>query len=343
MIAVVGGGLIGACIAFELHQAGEEVLVLDADLPGAAWRAGAGLLSPSGEKLSGTLLEADANQSLSLWPDFARRLEAVSGQSVGFREGLFRVGFSPEDARHLNDDPDGQACLPPLPHLQAARFHASEGRVHPPSVRNAALHGLPVERARVDRIEPRGEGVVIHTDCATIEARIAVVACGAWSDKFDLPVRAVQGQALLLDAPSDLPTLYGPPQTGSSQYALGRPDGLYVGATIRDTSADETSPDADAACSLRVTARRLFGDAANVPQIQHLVGFRPTTPDGLPLVGRHPTLRNVLVATGHSRHGVLLAPLTARRVLQHVRELLAQSPPQTEQENQIQPMQEVTR
>jgi glycine oxidase len=371
MIAVVGGGLIGACIAFELHQAGEDVLVFDADLPGAAWRAGAGLLCPSGEKLDGTPLEADANESLRLWPDFARRLEASSGQSIGFREGLFRVAFDEEEARVLNAESDGEAVVlngnengtrvagaeasgeapvvnadshakvKAFPHLSAARFHASEGRVHPPSVRNAALHGLPIQRARVERIEPTEKGVVLQTDGEAIEARIAVLACGAWSDRFGLPVRAVQGQALLLDAPPDLPALYGPPRIGSSQYALGRPDGLYVGATIRDTGAHETSPDADAACSLRATARRLLGDAANAPQLQHLVGFRPTTPDGLPLVGRHPTLANVLVATGHSRHGVLLAPLTARRVLQHVRELLGASSLRVERESETRPVQKV--
>ncbi|BCM94202.1 glycine oxidase [Abditibacteriota bacterium] len=322
MIAVIGGGLIGSCVAFELNQAGEDVLVFDADLPGAAWRAGAGLLTPSGERLNGTPLEADARQSLSLWPDFVRRLEAASGQSVGFRFGVYRVALNDSEANTLNADTDGELSQPPLPHLRAARFHANEGCVHPPSVRSAALSGLQVERANVEHIEPTDSGVEIETDAGIFSAQFAILCCGAWSSKFGLSVRAVQGQALLLDADSNTPSLYGLPQSGASQYALGRPDGLYVGATVRDTTTIETSPDAEATRALRQKAYRLLGvQTASAPLIKQLVGFRPTTPDGIPFIGPHHELANVLVATGHSRHGVLLAPLTAQRVLQQVQEM----------------------
>lgn len=328
MIAVIGGGLIGSCVAFELGQAGEDVLVFDADLPGAAWRAGAGLLTPSGERLSGTPLEADAKQSLSLWPDFARRLESVSGQSIGFRFGVYRIALNETEATTLNADTDGEPCTPPFPHLRGARFHTDEGRVHPPSVRAAAIAGQRVERAKVEQIEPTNWGVRIHTAQKTFDADLAVVCCGAWSGNFGLPVRAVQGQALLLDASPDTPSLYGLPQSGASQYALGRPDGVYVGATVRETSTHETFPDAEALHALERKAQHLLGEGmATAPVLKQLVGFRPTTPDGMPLVGPHPQLSNVLVATGHSRHGVLLAPLTAQRVLQQVRERMKQRAP----------------
>ncbi|MFD1732389.1 FAD-dependent oxidoreductase [Deinococcus malanensis] len=91
-VIVVGGGLIGSAVAFTLRDAGLEVEVLDADLPGAAWRAAAGLLTPHGERLHGTPLHADALESLSLWPDFARSLEAYGGQSVHFRPGVLHIG-----------------------------------------------------------------------------------------------------------------------------------------------------------------------------------------------------------------------------------------------------------
>lgn len=323
MIAVIGGGLIGSCVAFELKQVGEDVLVFDADLHGAAWRAGAGLLTPSGERLAGTPLEVDANYSLSLWPDFARRLESVSGQSIGFRSGVYRVALNQSEADVLGADTDGESCSPPLPHLTAARFHADEGRVHPPSVRAAALAGQNIEREKVEHIEPTPWGIRIHTDTNTFEADLAVVCCGAWSGQFGLPVRAVQGQALLLDSSPDTPSLYGLPQSGSSQYALGRPDGVYIGATVRETTTNATSPDAESLQALEQKAERLLGtDGAQAPLIKQLVGFRPTTPDGMPFIGPHPQLANVLVATGHSRHGVLLAPMTAQRVLEQVQQIM---------------------
>ncbi|RYX86498.1 FAD-dependent oxidoreductase [bacterium] len=326
MIAVIGGGLIGSCVAFELKHAGEDVLVFDADLPGAAWRAGAGLLTPSGERLGGTALEAAAKHSLSLWPDFARRLESASGQNVGFRSGVYRIALNDNEAKELEVDRDGEPCVPPMPHLKGARFHADEGCVHPPSIRTAALVGQDIERSRVESLEPTHAGVRIHTETATFEARIAVLCCGAWSSRFGLPVYAMQGQALLLDGSPDTPSLYGLPQSGASQYALGRRDGVYIGATVRETTTEATYPDSEATLALRRKAQLLLGaEKANAPAIKQLVGFRPTTPDGLPIIGPHPHLDNVLVATGHSRHGVLLAPFTAQRVLTQVQEMMKQS------------------
>ncbi|MBX8467329.1 FAD-dependent oxidoreductase, partial [Deinococcus sp. RIT780] len=74
-VIVVGGGLIGSLAAFTLRRAGADVLVLDADRPGAAWRAAAGLLTPDGERLRGTPLHADALEGLRRWPALAAALE----------------------------------------------------------------------------------------------------------------------------------------------------------------------------------------------------------------------------------------------------------------------------
>ncbi|MFC6804056.1 FAD-dependent oxidoreductase [Deinococcus caeni] len=104
-----------------------------------------------------------------------------------------------------------------------------------------------------------------------------------------------------------------PARAGFSRYALSRPDGLYVGATSRDTWA--ITPDTHAARWLRGAARILVPGAGGAEAAAHLVGLRPVTPGGLPLVGPHPTLPGVLVAAGHGRHGALLAPITAARVL----------------------------
>ncbi|GAA5513970.1 glycine oxidase [Deinococcus carri] len=307
-ILVVGGGLIGAAVAFTLREAGLGVEVLDAGLPGAAWLAGAGLLTPDGERLRGTPLHADALESLRLWPDFARRLEAHSGQPVHLRPGVLRLGAAD----------GGEAVTPPPPHA-TARATPGEGQVHPPSVVRAALAGLTVTPARVLALRPRPDGVRLQTSLGERRADLVVLAAGAWSAAFGLEVRAVQGQALLLDGPRDHPALYGGRRRGSGPagYALGRPDGLYVGATTRLSASPR--PDTYAGRWLCAQARALVPAHAERPVLARLVGLRPVTPDGLPLVAPHPTLPRVLVATGHGRHGALLAPLTARRVLALVR------------------------
>lgn len=315
-VLVVGGGLIGSVVAFTLREAGLAVEVLDAQLPGAAWQAGAGLLTPDGERLRGTPLHADALASLGQWPELARRLEAHSGQGVSLRLGVLRVAPS---AAALSG---GEQAAAPGAH-RFARRTPGEASLHPPSVVHSALWGLPVVCARVLALQPEGGGVRVVTDAGDHHAALVVLAAGAWSRTFGLPVQAAQGQALLLEGGQDQPALYGARRRGDGPagYALGRPDGLYVGATARHSASAQ--PDAWARRWLRGTARRLLPQEAGRPIVRQLVGLRPVLPGGLPLVGPHPTLPRVLVATGHGRHGALLAPVTAQRVLALVRQFQA--------------------
>jgi glycine oxidase len=288
-VIVVGGGLIGSLVAFTLRGAGADVLVLDADRPGAAWRAAAGLLTPDGERLRGTPLHADALEGLRRWPALVAALER-SGGPVHLRPGVTRV-----------QPGGGLACTP------------GEASLHPPSVVRAARQGLEVVAAHVQALAPSGGGVRVRTDMGDWFAGQVILAAGAWSGAFGVPVGAQQGQALLLRGAPDIGARYGPPSLGFSRYALSRPDGLYVGATSRRSRA--TTLDAHAARWLRGAARTLVPGADGAEVAAHLVGLRPVTPDGLPLVGPHPTLPGVLVAAGHGRHGSLLAPVTAARVL----------------------------
>ncbi|GAA0514530.1 NAD(P)/FAD-dependent oxidoreductase [Deinococcus depolymerans] len=287
-VIVVGGGLIGALVAFTLRGAGADVLVLDADRPGAAWRAAAGLLTPDGERLRGTPLHADALEGLRRWPALAARLER-SGLPVHLRPGVTRLQAG-----------GGVVCTP------------GEGSLHPPSVVRAARQGLEVVAAQVQAIGPSGGGVRVRTDAGDWYAGQVVLAAGAWSGAFGVPVGARQGQALLLRGAPGVGAWYGPPAQGFSRYALSRPDGLYVGATSRDTWA--VTPDLHAARWLRGAARTLVPGVDGAEVAAHLVGLRPVTPDGMPRVGPHPTVPGVLVAAGHGRHGSLLAPVTAARV-----------------------------
>ncbi|UBV42692.1 FAD-dependent oxidoreductase [Deinococcus taeanensis] len=289
-VVVVGGGLIGALVAFTLRRAGARVLVLDADRPGAAWRAAAGLLSPDGERLAGTPLQADALDGLRRWPALAADLERGSGASVHLRSGVRRLQRG------------GGAQVTP-----------GEGTLHPPSVVRAARQGLEVVPARVYGLRPERGSVRVQADTGEWRAAQVVLAAGVWSAAFGVAVQPQQGQALLLRHAGPLEAVFGPSGRGFARYALSRPDGLYVGATARATWAAD--PDRQAARWLRGATQQLVPGAAQAPLAAHLVGLRPVTPDGLPRVGPHPALPGVTVAAGHGRHGALLAPVTAARVL----------------------------
>ncbi|UFA51732.1 NAD(P)/FAD-dependent oxidoreductase [Deinococcus radiophilus] len=291
---MVGAGLIGSAVAWQLTQAGAEVLVLDAGRAGAAWKAGAGMLSPQGERLAGTPLEQDAQTSLSLWPEFAHRLSKGAGWTVPLTFGV----------EHLQPDRSVYVC----PH---------EARTCPPLVVAAARTGLNLRCAEVQRLLPVRGGVRVCTSEGEFCADQVVLACGVWTRAFGVKVAAVRGQAVLLQTQPGAPARFAPPGGGHARYGLGRPDGLYIGATARAT--DSHRPSVRERGWLLGVASELFADQA-WPQCwaRDLVGLRPVNPFGPPLVAPHPTLPRVTVATGHGRHGALLAPLTARRVAELV-------------------------
>jgi glycine oxidase len=121
------------------------------------------------------------------------------------------------------------------------------------------------------------------------------------------PVEPVKGQLLRARLPE-------PPAThlvrSASAYVVPRPDGrVVIGATSERSGFDESrSPEVEA--QLLAAAGRFLPAVAAVTQLEHCVGFRPGTPDGLPFVGAT-ALDGLLVATGHYRNGILLAPVTA--------------------------------
>jgi glycine oxidase len=159
----------------------------------------------------------------------------------------------------------------------------------------------------------QGEGGEIRAD--------AVVLCnGAWAGRTDWlpdearpPVRPVRGEVLeLRPRPGD-----GPPATrvlaSERVYLVPRPDGrLIVGATVEERGFD-TTVTAGGVHELLREAYRLLPDVAEMELAGMTAGLRPGTPDNLPIVGRG-AVEGLVLATGHYRNGILLAPLTADAV-----------------------------
>lgn len=302
---IIGGGLIGAVTAHVFSRAGHRVQVLDANEKAAAWKAGAGMLTPSAEKLQGGPLWKAAQESLQIWPLLAQELDSVGVGGVGYRAGL----------KHF----DGQKW-------KSAPY---EAQIHPPSVVRAALESVDVKAERALHIESSSQGVLVHTEHSVHFASAAIIAAGAWSADFGAEVQPVQGEALLLEPhPAEhlpvVPVAHHAgvqSDTGLSRYVLQRPDGVYVGATAQAVTLGTSSDlpkKADAHDWLRTVEHELLPHVPNVPKRtlkQQLIGLRPCTANGLPIVGPHPTLERVMIATGHGRHGALLAPWTAQKLL----------------------------
>ena len=349
-VAIIGAGVCGLAIGWRLAQAGARVEVFDRGRAGrgATW-ASAGMLAAAAEAEPGEerLLEI-TRWSQGLWPDFARELEAASGERVGYRdEGTLVVAPSRDDAARLRATYDYQTGLglaldwltpaearrrePYLgANLAAAVFSAADHQVDNRRLAAAlraaflAAGGRLYEETPVSAIETAA-GRVTGLDAGgrRVGADAVVLAAGAWSAELPglpkaarPPVRPVKGQALALAMDPKAPllshVLWAP-----GVYLVPRAEGsLIVGATVEEKGFDE-----------RLTAGGIFSllEAAwrAVPAIEELaieemwVGFRPTSRDDAPILGPTP-VDGLLLATGHHRNGILLAPATAQAVSRYI-------------------------
>ena len=158
-------------------------------------------------------------------------------------------------------------------------------------------------------------------DGERIEAATTVLAAGAWSGQVEglasglvPPVRPVKGQTLRLRLPQP-PThrVVRGSVRGSAVYVVPRSDGeLVVGASSEEAGFD-TLPRAGAVYELLRDAQSLLPELGEAVLAEVCTGLRPASPDNAPMVGPA-GVEGLVIATGHYRNGILLAPITADAV-----------------------------
>jgi glycine oxidase len=319
-LAVVGGGVIGLAIADRARRAGMSVALHERGTLGeGASHVAAGMLAPVSEAEVGHGgLIADGLAAAAAWPAYAAELGVALHTA-----GTLHVARDRDEAEVL----DRELAFRQRCGLRVERLLPSAARrLEPalaPTVRLAlripddhAVDPREVVAALAARVREAGVTVHEHAPVTALDAvpgATVVLAAGAWSGQLlgDLPVRPVKGQILRLRDPSG-PGLLDHVLRFAGGYLVPRGDGRYVlGATVEERGFDQT-----------VTAGgvyELLRDATElVPGISELVieetaaGLRPATPGELPLLERR---GRVLVATGHFRNGVLLAPHAAQQAL----------------------------
>lgn len=342
-MVVVGAGVIGCAVAYELAGRGASIDIID-DRPAGlgATRASAGMLAPFLEaRDEGPLLDLTA-RSLTLFDDFVARVARASGQPIRYqRTGTLDVTLSDEGCRTLgamrealaardvaaewldktavhdrepllSHDVLGGLLIPTHGYVAAAQLTAALAAAAR-SYGTAAVH-----HARVQRIAQSGGDLVVETDRGSWTGSHVVLAGGSWSGHVEIegvrarvPVTPVRGQLLELrwDGPMLQRVVWA-----ERCYVVPWQDGtVLVGATVEDVGFDERTTLAgigalmDAVCDIipRAAAAALTDARA---------GLRPATPDGLPVIGASTVVPKLFYATGHYRNGILLAPLTAQLV-----------------------------
>jgi glycine oxidase len=351
-VVVVGGGVIGLSCAWRAAQRGARVAVLERGEPGCgATRVAAGMLAPVGELTFGEpeLLELTL-AAARMYPEFVAELEAATGGTTGYeRLGALHVALDRDEAAQLRRVHDLQRSLeleaewlPPrrcrelepglTPSFHGGVFAPGEAAVDPRTLTKvlaAALTGEGGEvRTGVEVVDGIFEGerlAGVRTRSvrdgheAEMRAERVVLASGAWSGATPwLPeharpsVRPVKGQVVELRSREEEP----PARhilASERVYLVPRPAGrLVVGATVEEMGFD-TAVTAGGVHELLREAYRLLPDIAEMEFVGVTAGLRPGTPNNLPIV-RAGDVEGLILATGHFRNGILLAPLAAESV-----------------------------
>jgi glycine oxidase len=350
-VVVIGGGVIGLAVAWKIAVRGMAVVVVDPEPGrGASWAA-AGMLAPVSEVQRGEepLLALNL-ASARRWPAFAADLAEAVGRPIGYRpSGTLAVAADDGDRAWTEELYQFQHELglgvewltgrrarelePSIaPGVRAAIWapgdHQVDNRLLVGALLDAARGaGVALRRQRAVTLECSAGAVsgVRLAGGTSLRAATVVLAAGSWSGQVDgvpagaVPVRPVKGQILRLlpseRAPALTRTVRGIVQ-GSSVYVVPREDGtVVVGATVEERGFD-TAATAGAVYELLRDAHRVIPAITEMVLGEVSTGLRPGSPDNAPIVGPASAcgVDGLVVATGHYRQGILLAPLTAAAV-----------------------------
>jgi D-amino-acid dehydrogenase len=357
-VAVVGGGLVGLSLAYELATEGARVTVVDAGFPGRATDAGAGILSPDTTAVDEPAWWDFVQGAGAHYPNLLERLRAdgvdtdtsryaVCGVlSVGLRaseEGWFAPFADLVTSRSggvVHEITPGAAreLFPPLGEVHRVLHNPAAARVDGRGMADALRRGA-VQRGvcfvdgamRGVETAPGPEGGATRSvrkirvdgqpdvDCGAL-----AVAGGAWSAAMGewlgcpLPVTPTKGQIVHLGTAAESG---GWPivQPLLTHYLVPWPGGrVACGGTFEVSAGFSATVTAAGVHELLRECLSVAPGLAGAEYLHTRVGLRPTSPDDRPLVGTVPGWGNAWVVTGHGASGLLLGPYSSRLVADEI-------------------------
>ena len=335
-VVIIGGGVIGCSIAYQLAKLGIKSIVLErAHLAAGASGATLGVVAPLWHLPPGLGPSFSlGKRSLDMFPGLANEL-LEAGIDPGFRQnGILKLAFSPEQVEELKRDLAWQGDLglgvewlepvdvferepeanrevlggvysPREGHIQGQRY--TEALAHAASRLGAAI----LEGTEVTGLELQGDRVTgVRTGTEIIHCGQTVLAAGPWTGSSRwlseaLPVRPVKGQRILLRKVGFLPRC---PVRNFDTYMVPWSDGNFlVGATREEGKFDEDTT-AEGIRQMVTAAMLSFPSLGDAIFVGARAGVRPGTPDDVPIRGPVPGCEGLSVATGHDSVGVMLSP-----------------------------------
>jgi glycine/D-amino acid oxidase-like deaminating enzyme len=351
-VAVIGGGLVGASIAYGLADGARQVTMFDeGDVALRAARGNFGLIWVQGKGLGCAAYAQWTRASARRWPEFASRLADDSGMDIAFEQrGGLHLCLSEQElaaraaqvARFAGQSEAQDAAtalrfemidrnavaqwLPGVgPAVAGASYCPEDGHVNPLRLLHALHRGLVARGGAlradhaVRRIAPVAQGFALATRHGEFRARRVVIAAGlgnaALAPQVGLsaPVRAQRGQIIALER---MPSMLPLPTEALRQTDSGT---VLVGDSQDDSASTDTSFGVLSAMAQR--AVRAFPSLAAAKVVRAWAALRVLSPDGLPIYQQSRTASGAFIVSCHSGvtlaaiHALELAPLIAAGAL----------------------------
>lgn len=341
-VIIVGGGVIGCTAAYALASAGFTVTVIEREqMGGQVAVVNTGMLGPYTEIKHPPAFAAFAERSFAQWPSLAESLYEETGLDLELvRSGLLQVALTDEEGARLQqaaahfpaaagahwlDAAPARELEPALaPTVRGALRLPTEAHVNNQRLMRALLlaggrRGVRyVTGAPVHAVELDGAAATVLVGAERLSAARVVLAAGSWTGALaatlglHLPTVPVRGQ--LVNVRGEHRPVEHILYTENG-YCLAKRDGTLVLGGTMERVGYRSTPTAGGVRDILARTSELLPGLADLTFAGAVAGLRPHLPDDAPAIGALPGAEQVVVATGHFRNGVLLAPATAASVV----------------------------
>ena len=340
-VIIIGGGIIGCSIAYYLAKLGVEATVIEKEncVGSAASWAAAGILAchASTQNPYAEL----CRHSLALYPALAKELQTITDINIEFTqsgilyiflteaekknwEGLAQRRLKNGYSAEILSSEDAQALEPSISKkILGGVYFPDDAQVRNPRLVRALaraatklgtkfLTGYSVNQFLFDGNQVIG----VKSSGGHIFGDQFVIAAGPWSHQVtdfldvNLPVKPAKGQMIIAETAEPI---INRPIHGLETYIVPRADGkLWVGATVEDAGFDDRTT-LSGIHQILESAIQLVPALAKKTLLKTSAGLRPKG-RGKPYLGRLTKYNNVIVASGHYKNGILLAPITGKLI-----------------------------
>jgi len=336
-LVVAGAGVIGLCSATAAARRGLTVILVGQPRSGEASAAAAGMLAPSVEKSAGPA-HRFALAARDFYPSYLEDLAELTGIRVPLnRLGVLQVALTEKGVTGLRrtaspesqwiDRPGLASLEPTLSHALGAVLNPEDGSVDN-VILLAALEELVQRTPAIQRVAAAVTGVSSGIGSASVRldtgeviaAGHVALAPGAWGGQVEgapylAAVSPSRGQLVSYDAIGLRHVTYGP-----RGYLVPRTAGSLVAGSTTENVGFSPGTTPEGIARVRSAAEEIAPALAVSGVNASWAGLRPVTPDMLPILGADPENSRIVYACGHSRNGILMAPLTGETVAQLVTE-----------------------